>query len=66
MTGSMRRASATDDALRANVIMKNAVGKQLSSNAVARFVTSFSLSHLSVTRDAFEDMILVTNLEAEH
>jgi hypothetical protein len=57
---------ATDDAIRASVIMKNAVDKQRFRNAVTRFVTSCSLSHLSVMSETFKDMILAANPEAGH
>jgi hypothetical protein len=56
----------TDDAVRASVIMKNAVDKQRFRNAVTRFVTTCSLSHLSVASEAFKDMILAANPEAGH
>jgi hypothetical protein len=63
---NMAYKRATDDAVRASVIMKNAVDKQRFRNAVTRFVTSYSLSHLSVTSQTFKDMILATNPEAGH
>lgn len=56
----------TDDAVRARVVMKNAVDKQRFRNAVTRFVTTCSLSHLSVTSEAFKDMILAANPQAGH
>jgi hypothetical protein len=62
----MAYKKATDNAVRASVIMRNAVDKQRFRNAVTRFVTSYSLSHLSVTSDTFKDMILVANPEAGH
>lgn len=46
--------------------MKNAVNKQRFRNAVTRFVTTCSLSHLSVTSEAFKDMILTAYPEAGH
>lgn len=63
---NMASKKATDDVLRARVIMKNAVDKHHFRNAVTRFVTSCSLSHLSVTSNAFKDMILAANPEAGH
>jgi hypothetical protein len=62
----MASKKETDDASRARVIMKNAVDKQRFRNAVTRFVTTCSLSHLSVTSEAFKDMILAANPEAKH
>lgn len=62
----MAYKKATDDAVRASVIMKNAVDKQRFRNAVTRFVTSCGLSHLSVTSKTFKDMILAANPEAGH
>ena len=56
----------TDDAVRAKSVMKNAVDKQCFRNAVTRFVTTCSLSHRSVTSEAFKDMILAANPEARH
>jgi hypothetical protein len=61
---NMACTKAIDDAVRASVIMRNAVDKQRFRNAVTRFVTSYSLSYLSVTSDTFKDMILVANPEA--
>jgi hypothetical protein len=58
--------NAIDNVVRASVIMRNAVDKQRFRNAVTRFVTSYSLSYLSVTSDTFKDMILVANPEAGH
>jgi hypothetical protein len=62
----MAYKKATDDAVRASVIMKNAVDKQRFRNVVTRFITSYSLSYLSVTSETFKDMILAANLEAGH
>jgi hypothetical protein len=63
---NMASKKETDDAVRASIIMKNAVDKQQFRNAVTRFVTTCSLSHLSVTSEAFKDMILAANPEAKH
>jgi hypothetical protein len=62
----MTSKKETDDASRARVIMKNAIDKQRFRNAVTRFVTTYSLSHLSVISEAFKDMILAANPEAKH
>jgi hypothetical protein len=62
----MASKKETDDVSRARVIMKNAIDKQRFRNAVTRFVTTCSLSHLSVTSEAFKDMILAANPEAKH
>lgn len=65
---NMASKKATDNALRARVIMKNAVDRHCFRNAVTYLsvVTSCSLSHLSVTSNAFKDMILAANPEAGH
>jgi hypothetical protein len=62
----MASKKKTDDASRARVIMKNAIDKQCFYNIVTRFVTTCSLLHLSITSEAFKDMILAANPEAKH
>jgi hypothetical protein len=62
----MASKKETDNAVRAGIIIKNAVDKQQFRNAVTRFVITYSLSHLSVISEAFKDIILAANPEAKH
>jgi hypothetical protein len=63
---NMASKKETDDAIRGNMITMNAVDKQHFRDAVTRFVTTRSLTHMSVTSEAFKDMTLAANPEVGH
>jgi hypothetical protein len=47
-------------------ILRNAAQKQQFRNALARYVTAYSLLHKSVTSKEFRALILTVNPEADH